>query len=196
MFVLDDMLLAAAIGGGIGGLTNRKDPLKGALMGAGLGAVGGGFAPAGFLSGSGAAGGSVAGEAVGAAPIMQSGTAAAFGPTVTSPVPSAYGLLNAPPIGSSMGIGGGLSTPVEAAKMGLLDTAMGVVKPVGQALATANQAKQMFGQDQQMPIQPSPPLTPMPNNNLGQMVQGMQQQQQQQLAMDQQRRMMRRQRGF
>lgn len=42
------------IGGGLGLLANKKDPLKGALMGAGLGAAGGAIAPqmAGGLLGS------------------------------------------------------------------------------------------------------------------------------------------------
>lgn len=193
MFGLDDILIGAAIGGGLGGLTNRKNPLQGALIGAGLGGLGGGLSPSLGLAGS-TAPGSVAAEAVGQMPQMASGTAAAFGPQITSPVPSAFGLLNAPPVGSSMGIGGGLP-PVEAAKMGLLDTAMGVVKPVGQALGTAMQAKQAFG-DKPQPIQPSPMAPTMPNNNLGTMVQGMQQQQQQQMQLEQQKRMMRRQRGF
>ena len=40
MFVLDDLLIASLIGGGIGAVTNKKNPLKGALLGAGLGAGG------------------------------------------------------------------------------------------------------------------------------------------------------------
>lgn len=54
MFVLDDILIAAAIGGAMGGLSNEDDPLEGALQGAalgGLGAIGGAA-----LGGMGAAG--------------------------------------------------------------------------------------------------------------------------------------------
>ena len=192
-FVLEDMLIAAAIGGGIGGLTNRKNPMKGALMGAGLGALGGGLAPAGLLGGSSAAGGSVVGEAVGAAPVMQSGTAAAFGPTVTGPVPSAFSLLDAPPIGSSMGIGGGLpEVAAQAAKpTGLLGEAMGMVKNAGTVMNAAGQAKQLANQEER-PIQPAPIATPMPNNNLGQMVSSYEQQQIARQQMEQQKRLARR----
>lgn len=56
-----------AIGALGGGLLNKKDPLKGALLGAGLGAAGGAFAP-GLLGGAGAAGSGAGGlTATGAA---------------------------------------------------------------------------------------------------------------------------------
>jgi hypothetical protein len=54
-------LLPMLIGGGLGALTSKKDPLKGALMGAGLGAAGGAFAPGLFGSAAGASGASGAG---------------------------------------------------------------------------------------------------------------------------------------
>jgi hypothetical protein len=44
-------LLPALLGGGLGLLTNKKDPMKGALLGAGLGAVGGHLMP-GLLGGA------------------------------------------------------------------------------------------------------------------------------------------------
>ena len=146
------------------------------------------------LLGSGAAGGSVAAEAAGAAPVMESGTAAAFGPTVTGPVPSAYSLLNAPPVGSSMGIGGGLppAAPTSSAT-GLLGDTMGMVKNASTVMNAANQANQLAGGNQpKMPITPSPVATPMPNNNLGQMVSAFEQQQMAQQQMEQQARLAKR----
>ena len=68
-FVIDDLLLMAALGAGAGALTSKRDPLKGALIGGTLGGVGGAFAP-GLLAGAGAgtAGGSGGGAGV---PVMR-----------------------------------------------------------------------------------------------------------------------------
>ena len=75
MFGIDDMLLLSAIGAGTGALFNRKKPLEGALIGAGLGAAGGAIAPSFGLLGNTAAG-SVAAEQA-AAPVVEMGTKAA-----------------------------------------------------------------------------------------------------------------------
>lgn len=66
--MLPALLMPAMIGGGLGLLTNRRNPLKGALLGAGMGAAGGYLAPGllgGATAGSGAAGG-LLGDSVGA----------------------------------------------------------------------------------------------------------------------------------
>ena len=51
MFGIDDMLLFSLLGAGTGALTNKKDPLKGALLGGGLGAAGGGLLGGGLAVG-------------------------------------------------------------------------------------------------------------------------------------------------
>ena len=85
---------------------------------------------------------------------------------------------------------------LKGAGQSALGSAMGMVKPVGEAMGAANATKNLFSH-QEKPITPSPMMTPMPNSNLGQMVSGLQQQQANQMAQDEQMRMMRRKaRGF
>lgn len=123
------LMLPMLIGGGLGALTS-KDPLKGALMGAGMGAAGGALAPSmgGLLGG--VANPSVAGAASAAAPSMAT-SLPAFDPI-------AGGFVNA------QGLSGGMG--------GL----MGNIKPIAQAVGTANQLGLLGGQDQ--PITPSPTM--------------------------------------
>lgn len=171
MFGIDDILIGAAIGGAMGGLTNRKKPLQGALMGAGLGGLGGGLL--GPAMGAGSSVGPATGSIVGS-----SAEATAF------PVLNAAGAIQQ-----------GAALPItQAAPMGgLLSESMGLVKNAGTVMSAANQANQMAGGNQpQMPISPSPVATPMPNNNLGQLVASYQQNQQAQQQMEQQARLAKR----
>jgi hypothetical protein len=127
--MLPAFLMPALIGGGAGLLFNRKDPLKGALMGAGLGAAGGLLAPT-----AGAAG-AAGGAAAEAAPAMTNG--AFLGEGVASGVPA----WEAAPTG---GLLSGLKTAGQA------------VKPVAEAARMAQQAG-LLNQDQP-PMQAPPPM--------------------------------------
>lgn len=121
------LMLPMLIGGGLGALTSKK-PLQGALMGAGMGALGGAVAPSlgGLFGGSGAAGAA----ASGAAPSMAT-SLPAFDPIAGQ-------FVNA---GNLQGGMGGL---------------MSNIKPIAQAVGTANQLGLLGGQDQ--PITPSPTM--------------------------------------
>lgn len=77
--MLPALLMPALLGGGLGLLANRKDPLKGALLGAGMGAAGGYFAP-------GLMGGAAGATEAAAAPAMTNG--AFLGEGVASGVPA------------------------------------------------------------------------------------------------------------
>src|SRR5574343_107141 len=126
------LMLPMLIGAGLGAMKS-KDPLKGALLGAGMGAVGGTAAPAmgGLLGGAGAAAPGVAGAAAsGAAPSMATAMPA-FDPI-------SGGFVNAGNLQSGMG--------------GLMNN----IKPIAQAVGTANQLGLLGGQDQ--PITPSPTM--------------------------------------
>lgn len=137
-FILDDVLLMAALGAGAGALTSKRDPLKGALMGGALGAVGGAAAP-GLLAGGAGAGGaaSAAGTQAGMLAAQEAGLGAAsmgWGGATTGVQGAMNGLL-----GSEMGASAG----------GLLSNADKIAKPVGTAVNVA--------QSMQEPDQPLPP---------------------------------------
>lgn len=121
------LMLPMLIGGGLGALTSKK-PLQGALLGAGMGALGGAAAPSlgGLFGGSGAAGAA----ASGAAPSMAT-SLPAFDPIAGQ-------FVNAGNLQSGMG--------------GLMNN----IKPIAQAVGTANQLGLLGGQDQ--PITPSPTM--------------------------------------
>lgn len=72
-------LILAAAGGGIGALTNHKHPIKGGLIGAGLGAAGGAGLGAMGVGAAGAGAGSAAGGIFGDAAASGAGTAATAG---------------------------------------------------------------------------------------------------------------------
>lgn len=124
--------LAGAV---IGGLANKRNPLQGAIMGAGIGATGGALAPAmmggaaaaGGAAGSAAAGGTAAGSAGLMGPMMQTGASSAL--------PGLQSYLAASPSAGS----------------GLL----GTLKPLGQY---ANMAQQtgVLGGGQEEPGAPAP----------------------------------------
>lgn len=146
------LFMPMLIGAGIGGLLNKKDPLKGALLGAGLGATGGAVAP-GLLGGSAAAGSVGAAGATGAA----SSASMASSLPAFNPITGAY--VNA----SSL-----------PGMTGLLETAKGAgmaAKPYMEAFGTAKQAADMVTPQEApppMPVQLSTQpldLSPILNQN-------------------------------
>lgn len=132
--------------------------------------------------------GGAAGKAMGFGGSAAGGGTAEAGGSFVGPANGSFvgsnGVATSYPV--SMGPGATASSP------GLLTSAMDYAKPVSNALSAANSAKGLLSSPER-PITPSPIMTPMPNNNLGQMVSGMQQEQANRLAMDQQNRQMRRQ---
>jgi hypothetical protein len=150
-FGIDDALIwGPMIGAALGGLTSKRDPLKGALMGGALGLGGGMLAgPGGLLGAAAAPAGGVAG-----------GTGL-----------TAAGSLGLNPLAASssagMGLGSGLSATMPSlASPGLLATAnaatpagvlagnpsmfqqfMDVAKPVGNIASSANSVKGLLGPD-------------------------------------------------
>lgn len=129
------LLIPMLIGAGVGALSNRKDPLKGGLLGAGMGAMGG--AGVGLLGGAGAAGGSAAG---------------AGASSLVSPVA-------APAMGSTLPGLGQYATGYTA--QGLLGAASQYAKPASQMASIAQQSGLLDPQQQQQPM--GGPL-PMPPN--------------------------------
>lgn len=134
------------IGAGIGAVASKKDPLKGALLGAGAGALGGQFAP-GLLGGasSAAPGGLLGAEAAGSTGIG--------------------GLLGNPMTAASYGTGlGTQQTAMLAAQeagMGsmpigksLLGGASQLAKDAAPVMNVASTAMSMGGQEQPMPAPP------------------------------------------
>ncbi len=170
MFGFDPISLAL-IGGAIGGLTS-KDPLKGAILGAGMGYGGG------LLAAPGAAGASAAAQMEGAAgrlanPVGNATTAANLGTNIGSQQTAMLAAQEAPLT----------QTP------GLL----GQIKPVGEALQTANAAKSLMPQDRPVSIQPSPIMpTGGGAQGLSSMYQQMQQNAQAPLQLAEQQRRQRR----
>lgn len=145
-----DPLTLALIGGAAGGLLNRRDPMKGALMGAGIGAAGGALAPQMFVP-----------EAA-----MTTGTGIA--PSIAESATPAVGLK----AGGGMGLTGSMAMPygitatgtpaqVAAQSPGLLGgmrEVAGVMKPIGEAAGAANSVAGLLGAkgSAQPPIVASP----------------------------------------
>lgn len=178
MFGIDDVLLASLIGGGAGAMFNRKDPLKGALMGAGLGA--GGAALPGLLSGAGAA-------------ASAGGTATLGAEQLAAAKAQEAGL------GQLGGIGwGGATTGVQGMANSSLGGATGLLgnmDKITRPASIAMQASQAVAPENKAPMIQPVPLSPhMANSNLGQIVQQNQQSEMQRRQLEEQRRQMRRQR--
>lgn len=164
MFVLDDMLIGAAIGGGLNGLMG-KDPIKGAA----LGGLGGAFLPPGLLGGS-----AEQGLSAGGMGLSQQGAGMGLKQGAQLGVQAPAGALT-PTGGLLADVGSTLKT----------------AKPIMDAALTGLQANQMLNTPKQ-PIQSSPMMTPMPNSNLGQLVTSMQQDQAQKMQLEAQKRAARR----
>ncbi len=130
------LMIPMLIGGGIGLLTNKKNPLEGALMGAGVGAAGGLLSPA--------AAGTPAELGAAAVPGLSTGTA----------VPGLNAAAAAPP--PAPWYDGVLSTAKEVA---------GNAKPVADAAGTAMMVAQMTKEEPPPPIQASPLMVPGNGSN-------------------------------
>jgi hypothetical protein len=137
--MLPALFMPMLIGGGIGALTNRKDPLKGALMGAGMGAFGGAVAPG--LMGS--AGGLFGGTPFNPAAASGMTNGAFLGEGVASGVGGWDGALGGSILSSgSTAAGAGSAAAVEQGGLfGKLKQASEAMKPV----ASTMQMGQMMG---------------------------------------------------
>jgi hypothetical protein len=166
MFGFDPFTMAL-VGGAVGGLLDKKAPLRGAALGA-LGGYGGGLLASPVSAGA-------VGEGAAAAladPAANIATAAQYGTNIGSQQTAMLAAQEA----------GGLAAP----------SMLSQAKPFMDAAGTAQQIAGMTNQPkQQMPIVPSPMTTPMPTTNIGNMVAQMQQGQAQQMNFDKQQRMQR-----
>lgn len=198
-----DPITMALVGAAIGGLTNKKDPLKGAA----LGAAGGYFVP-GLLGGS-AAGGAAASGAPGLAAtpgaglslVAPSGGSAAgglgmklgAGSLAAAPEAAAFtggGLL--PP---AMGEGTSLlaANSPQLGLLGQLKTAAGYAKPIGEAAGAAQSVSGLLSSPEQPVMAPTPlPQTGTGSQTLAAIAQQGDQQTAAQMQADAQKRQMRR----
>lgn len=168
------LLIPSLIGAGMGALTNRRDPLTGALIGGAAGAAGGHFMPELFGM-SGAAGGvNAASGGLTAAPgsgltlAAPAGGSAAGGlglkagaglmaPNATAAASTGVGLTA--PTAGFFGSGTATSAPGALAQLKAFGSN---IKPVGEAAGAALAVKQLF-QDDPMPVAQSslPPRSQM-----------------------------------
>ena len=140
------LMVPMLIGGGIGLLTNKKNPLEGALMGAGMGAAGGLLSPAAAPAAAGAAaagtGTAVAGLGTGTAAAAATPAAAATVAPVAPVAPAWYdGMLS------------GVKSVANTAK------------PFSDAAVPAMQIAQMTKEEPPPPIQASPVMVPGNGSN-------------------------------
>jgi len=155
------LMVPMLIGGGVGLLTNKKNPLEGALMGAGVGAAGGLLSPAaaGAAAELGAAGAAGFGTAVPglstgtAVPGLSTGTAVPGLSTGTA-VPGLNAVAAAPP--PAPWYDGVLSTTKEVARN---------AKPVADIAGTTMMVEQMTKGEPPPPIQASPLMVPGNGSN-------------------------------
>lgn len=164
-------LLFPLLGAAGGALMNRKDPLKGALLGGALGFGGAALAPAAGAGAAGAAGAGSAGAGSAAGGSLLGGSTASLGSTgATLGTGSAQlgtsGLLgtgtaasgtNAAAMGNIMGQGT-MSTAGSAvgAQPGLLDQGLAMYGKIEKPLNTAMQAYDTGKGQPQQSIQPQP----------------------------------------
>lgn len=134
-----DPFTLALIGGAAGGLMNKKDPLKGAVMGAGLG----------FGGGSLAAGGGLLGAAPAASGASAGGASMATSLPAFNPITGTYANASQLP---------GMTGAMESLK-----SFNAAVKPVGEAAGAAMQVRGMFQDNTPMPVAQSslPPRSQM-----------------------------------
>lgn len=130
-----------AIGAAAGAMSNKRDPLKGAAIGAGMGYLGGAAAPmlgaGGAAAGSGAAAG---GGAASAGGLLGSGTSVAgigTGTAVPGLTAGGAGMGGAMPYGITA-----MGTPAQVAEqstglLGSMKTAGTYLKPIGDAAGSA-----------------------------------------------------------
>lgn len=148
------LLMPMLIGAGIGAFASKKDPLKGALLGAGAGALGGQFAP-GLLGGASpaASGGLLGAEAAGSTGVG--------------------GLLGNPMTAASYGTGlGTQQTAMLAAQeagMGFAPTSYGlfgdvskIAKDAAPVMNAVSTGMSLAGQGQEQPMPAPPPMMSQP----------------------------------
>lgn len=135
-----DPFTLAMIGGAAGGLLNKKDPLKGALRGAGLGYGGGALMGGGGLLGAAPA---ASGASAGAAGASAGGASMATSLPAFNPITGTY--VNAPNLSGMTGA------------MESLKGFNAAVKPFGEAAGTAMMVNSMFQGDQSPVAQSSLP---------------------------------------
>jgi hypothetical protein len=157
----------AAAGGALAGAATSKKPLQGALLGAATGYAGGLLAPA-AAAGSGAAAAAGSGAATGAA---AEGAAAGAGNGMSGLLSDPAGnYAAASQYGTNMGSQQtAMLAAQDAALNGGTKTAglMGTMKPLGSAMATAQQVNSMFGPSQQQQGIVASPISQTPNTGPG-----------------------------
>lgn len=143
------LLMPMLIGAGIGAVVSKKDPLKGALLGAGAGALGGQFAP-GLLGG--ASGAATPTGLLGAEAAGSTGVGGLLGNPVTA---ASYGTglgtqQTAMLAAQEAGMG---SMPISGSLLGGVSQFSKDAAPVMSAVST--------GMSMAGPDQPAPPPSPM-----------------------------------
>ena len=173
--------LPPLIGAGVGALSNKRNPLEGALLGGALGAGGGLLGGAMGLGG--AAGAAGAGEAATIGLGAQNTAMAGLG--TGSAVPALSVGTAVPSISVPAASSGGL--------LGGLKSAAGHAKPFMDAAVPAMQAASMFQKEEQPQIQASPVMQPAgPNMTMNNLMNSIYGEQQQQTDKEAQKRAMRR----
>lgn len=175
------LMIPMLIGAAGGSLMNRKNPLKGALLGAGMGAAGGAFAP-GLLGG--AAGTSTAGTA-GLLGVPGAATGAGSQAAMLAAQNQGFGAIGSQMLGQAAGTASGAAVPASVNAMAgaqrLFEAAKKAMEPVG----TAMQVAQMVAPEPE-PVMPPQPLQTTPLDLSG--ILSMDQQQQAQDLEEQMRR--------
>lgn len=164
MFGIDDALIWMPLAGAVaGGLMNKKDPLKGALLGAGMGYGGGLLAPEvmGTAAASGADKVALAKAAeVSATPAL--GMKATAGEMLGSSAPASLGFNGSTSfIPQSMQMtASGTPSAINAANPSMFKQVADVAKPMGNVINTAAAAKTLFSSSET----PLPPIQASPVN--------------------------------
>ena len=182
------LLIPMALGAAAGAMSSKK-PLKGALLGAGLGAAGG--YGAGLLGSAAPAAGAVelpAGSMLNGI-ALEGGMSGPACSAAVNGVGAMGGMSVAP--GANVSTGLGALANGEAGK-GLLASSLDYLKPAGQVAGAVSQARSLRPSDER-PIQASPLMQTQPNNQLGQLVSGIEQNQQSRRQLEEQTRQARRQ---
>jgi len=163
MFGIDDMILLPIIGGAMGGLLNKKNPLQGALLGAAGGYAGGLLSAPSAIGATGGATGLTTG-AMNAPLGLANAPAATFGS-------GAVGLSGSAPTLGLKAAEGSLApaltatatqapAQIAAASPGLMSQVAEVAKPIGTAATTAAAVKTLMPQKNPIVTPPIAPATP------------------------------------
>lgn len=144
-------MLLPLLGAGAGALMKKKDPLQGALLGAGLG-MGAGALP-GLLGGAGAAG------AMGTGATLGGGIAGAAPTLAGANAGMGAGLSGLAGAGTASTAAAPLAMPAaEGGAMVMFDKFATQMEPIGRAAQTAGAMQGLLGPQQQQPPMPAPML--------------------------------------